>query len=174
MNMVVILAIVAAALFLYLALKGKSKDDIFRTFGLDSTSYELVGTDLGKGHARKRISAHGVSGEPDAIFRHKRTGRLIVCEYKSRRWNRRMRPREYFQIVLYVGISREQFRTDDVIGILAFKDKTLEIEHNPTLCASLIQLRGEVLGSMKSKKALNSRPLLSRARFPVPFKVERF
>ncbi|MGU2562351.1 hypothetical protein ACTVY8_31840, partial [Pseudomonas aeruginosa] len=54
------------------------------------------------------------------------------------------------------------------------KDKVLEIEHHPQLFSNLIQLRAEVLASMKKKKALNSRPLLSRFRFSLPFKLERF
>ncbi|MGI0812737.1 hypothetical protein ACRCPG_29485, partial [Pseudomonas aeruginosa] len=53
-------------------------------------------------------------------------------------------------------------------------NKVLEIEHHPELFSNLIQLRAEVLASMKKKKALNSRPLLSRCRFSLPFKLERF
>lgn len=174
MNLIVVIAVLLAAFFLYLAVKGKSKDDIFRAFGLDPAAYELISSDLGKGHARKRIRWRGVGGEPDAIFRHKRSGRIIVGEFKSRRWARRVRPREYFQIVLYIGIARAEFTSNNVLGVLAFKDKVLEIEHHPELFSNLIQLRTEVLASMKKKKALNSRPLLSRCRFSLPFKLERF
>lgn len=35
MNLIVVIAVLLAAFFLYLAVKGKSKDDIFRAFGLD-------------------------------------------------------------------------------------------------------------------------------------------
>ncbi|HCE5819799.1 TPA: hypothetical protein N0H37_004522 [Pseudomonas aeruginosa] len=174
MNLIVVIAVLLAAFFLYLAVKGKSKDDIFRAFGLDPAAYELISSDLGKGHARKRIRWRGVGGEPDAIFRHKRSGRIIVGEFKSRRWARRVRPREYFQIVLYIGIARAEFTSNNVLGVLAFKDKVLEIEHHPQLFSNLIHLRAEVIASMKKKKALNSRPLLSRFRFSLPFKLERF
>ncbi|HHH9441273.1 TPA: hypothetical protein ACP32N_003210 [Pseudomonas aeruginosa] len=174
MNLSALLIVVSIAILLYLARKGQSKDDIFRTFGLSSSAYELVSTDLGKGYPRKRIGWRGVGGEPDAIFRHKHSDRVVVGEYKSRRWGRRMRPREYFQVVLYIGIARAHFKTNDVVGILAFNDKTLDIEHQPELFFNLIQLRGEVLTSLKRKKALNSRPLLARARYAIPFKLERF
>ena len=174
MNMLALLIVVAVAVLLYLALQGKSRDDIFSTFGLSASEYELISTDLGKGHPRKRIGLRGVGGEPDAIFQHRRSGKLVVAEFKSRRWARRIRPREYFQVVLYIGIARAEFRTNNVVGILAFNDKSFEIEHQSELFSSLIQLRGEVLTSLKRKRALNSRPLLSRARFSLPFKLERF
>lgn len=76
--------------------------------------------------------------------------------------------------MLYIGIARAEFTSNNVLGILAFNDKILEIEHHPELFSNLIQLRVEVLASMKKKKALNSRPLLSRFRFSLPFKLERF
>lgn len=174
MNILPLLIVLAVAVLLYLALKGRSRDDIFSTFGLSTSEYELISTDLGKGHPRKRIGWRGVGGEPDAIFQHKRSGKLVVAEFKSRRWAKRIRPREYFQVVLYIGIARVEFRTNNVVGILAFNDKSFEIEHQSELFSSLIQLRGEVLSSLKRKRALNSRPLLSRARFSLPLKLERF
>ncbi|MGP0171106.1 hypothetical protein ACSVIJ_04410 [Pseudomonas sp. NCHU5208] len=160
--MVTILAIIAAAVILYLVLQLRAPHDIHRKFGLQPGHWELVGSDLGKGHPRKRLNAFGLAGEPDALFRGKRTGQIVVGEFKNRRHAGYVRHREYYQVIICIGLARETFGESNVVGVLVFKDKRLEIPHDEALFRSLIGMRGECLGSMKQRKPLNDRPLHRR------------
>ena len=160
--MVTILSIIAAAVVLYLVLQLRAPHDIHRKFGLQPGQWELVGSDLGKGHRRKRLSAYGLAGEPDALFRGNSTGQIVVGEYKNRRHAGYVRRREFYQVIICIGLAREAFGTTNVVGVLVFKDARLQIAHDEELFRSLLGLRGECLASMKKRKPINDRPLHRR------------
>lgn len=160
--MTLILCVVAAAVVLFLVLQRQDPQGIYRKFGLKPGEWELLSSDLGKGHARSRIGAYGVAGEPDALFRGARTGQVVVGEFKNRRYRGFVRRREFYQVILYVGLAREALGATNVVGILAFNDSCVEIAHDEQLFRALIALRGEVLGSLKRRSPINDRPLHKR------------
>lgn len=160
--MAIILAIVIAAVVLYLVLRAKAPLDIYKQFSIPATQWTILGTDLGKGHARKRLSALGVGGEPDAIFRGKRTGQILVGEFKNRNYKGYVRHREYYQVLLYIGLAREVYKEKNVVGLLSYRDECVEIPFNEPVFQALIALRDEVPISLKNRRAKDPRPLHKR------------
>lgn len=160
--MTTILAIIAGAFALYLVLRAKAPLDIFKQFSLSSTQWTIVGTDLGKGHPRKRLSALGVGGEPDAIFRGKRTTQIVVGEFKNRKYQGYVRRREYYQVMLYIGLAREVYGVSNVVGLLSYRDECVKIPFDESLFRALIAIRVEVPISLKYRKPKDSRPLHKR------------
>ncbi|MGE8066139.1 hypothetical protein [Pseudomonas sp. NPDC089569] len=157
-----VIGLVLLGLALYLLLKAKAPAQIFQLFRLSEVLHELVGSDLGRGHPRRRIGALGVGGEPDAIFRVKRSGQIIIGEYKNRKYKGYVRRREFYQVTLYLGLAAINFKTQDVVGLLAYNDQCIEIAYDQELFEALIGLRREVLTSMHKKRAQDSRPLHRR------------
>jgi hypothetical protein len=160
--MFTVIGLILLGLALYFLLKAKAPAQIFKLFQLNEALHDLVCSDLGSGHPRRRIYAMGVGGEPDAIFKVKRSGRIIVGEFKNRKHKGVVRRREFYQVHLYMGLAAINFKTQDVVGLLAFNDQCIEIAYDHELFEALIGLRSEVLSSMYKKRAQDSRPLHRR------------
>lgn len=158
-----LIAVSVGAAILYLFLSVKAPNAIHAKFGLRPTEWSLISTDLGRGHARRRrLYGFGVAGEPDAVFRGKQTGQLVVGEYKNRLFKGYVRRREYYQVILYIGLTRNAYQSTNVVGVLSFKDTRVEIAHNEPLFRALIGMRGEVVDSLKRRKPINQSPLHKR------------
>lgn len=160
--MLTLLAVIAAIVLFYLVLKARAPLDIYRQFSLPASQWTILGTDLGKGHPRKRLSALGVGGEPDAIFKGKRTGQIVIGEYKNRKHKGYVRRREYYQVILYIGLARQVFGESNVIGLLSFKDECVQVPFDEQLFRALVEIRTEVPISLKYKKPKDPRPLHKR------------
>lgn len=160
--MYLIIGLVVAATLLYLVLTSLAPKEIYKVFGLRNDQYEIIGSDLGKGHPRKRIYGFGLGGESDALFKAKGSGRIVVGEFKNRKHKGYVRHREYYQVLLYIGLARETFKQRDVIGVLAFNDAIVEIPFDQCVFDGLVAMRGEALASIKAGKAADRRPLHKR------------
>lgn len=160
--MITIFAILAITALLYLILKAKAPHDIYRQFALPAAQWAIVSCDLGKGHPRKRLGAFGVGGDPDAIFRSSRSGQIAVGEFKNRKYRGYVRRREYYQILMYIGLARETFNTTNVVGLLSFRDECIQVTFDEGIFRALIALRSEVPISLKNNKPLDPRPLHKR------------
>lgn len=160
--MYLLIGLILAGVALYFLLKGKAPGQIFSLFKLSPANYELVSSDLGKGHPRRRVGGFGLGGEPDAIFKGKSTGQIVVGEYKNRKYKGTVRLREFFQVQLYLGLARVNFDSQNVVGILAFNDGLVQIAYDQEVFQALVGLRGEALTSLKNKRALDKRPLNRR------------
>lgn len=160
--MTLILALIAAAVVLYLVLRAKAPLDIYRQFSLSAAQWTILGTDLGKGHPSKKLWAFGVAGEPDVIFRGTRTGQIAVGEFKNRNYKGYVRRREYYQVLLYIGLARVVYRENNVIGLLSYRDECIQIQFDEPVFKALVGIRTEVPISLKNGKAKDSRPLHKR------------
>jgi hypothetical protein len=172
--MLIILGIILAAVGLYLALKAKAPLDIYKQFSLPATQWVILASDLGKGHPRKTLSAFGVSGETDAIFRGNRTGQIVIGEFKNRMYKGFVRRREYYQVMLYIGLAREVFKQPNVVGVLSFRDECVQIPFDEPLFRALVAIRTEVPISLKNRKPQDSRPLHKRMGISVKNPKIRF
>lgn len=160
--MITIFAILAIAALLYLVLKAKAPNDIYRQFALPASQWKIVSSDLGKGQPRKRLGAFGIGGEPDAIFRNARSSQIAVGEFKNRSYKGYVRRREYYQILLYIGLARETFNSTNVVGLLSFRDECIQVPFDEGVFRALIALRSEVPISLKNKRPIDPRPLHKR------------
>lgn len=66
------------------------------------------------------LRADGLTGAPDALFLDRRT--LIAGEYKSRKIRGAMRPREVYQVMLYLGMLKSLYPNAKVEGRLVYRD----------------------------------------------------
>lgn len=160
--MLIILGLVAAAILLFLVLKNSAPLEIAKVFGLDTADFEIISSDLGKGHPRKRLYGVNLVGEPDAILRGKRTGQIVICEFKNRKYKGYVRRREYYQVILYIGLARLAFCTENVVAVLAFNDARVEISFDQDVFNGLKAMRSEVITSLSAGKATDRRPLHKR------------
>lgn len=169
-----LIAVIAGAAILYLVFAAKAPHAIHQKFGLNPDHWTIVSSDLGGGHSRQRLYGFGVAGEPDAVLRGNRTGQIAVGEFKNRRHGGYVRQREFYQLILYIGLAREVYRSTNVVGVLAFKDARVEIAHDDALFRALIGMRGEVLDSIKRRKPLNRSPLHKRINIAAGNRKVRF
>ena len=72
------------------------------------------------------------------------------------------RPREYYQVILYIGIAKLRWPQHEVVGLISYRDKTVWIYHDQRAFQGLVDLKPEAVRSIRAKKAANPTPLPSR------------
>lgn len=143
----VITAVTAVAIFsllnrlLRLKRRSTRDRDLRRAFKVPS-GYEVMGSDVG-GEKYKGLIADGLIGRPDAWFC--KGGKMIVGEFKNRRYNGKVRPRERYQVTLYLGMLVSRYGAKRVQGHLRFRDKTVRIKYDPKLYRRLLSMREDVV-----------------------------
>jgi hypothetical protein len=152
--------LVLAALFFYR--KGTAPDDIFGKFGLSPGAFTLVSSDLGDSAPRQMLRGNGVNGEPDALFAAKSGRKVVVGEYKSRKFRGFVRPYEFFQTILYMGMARQVHNTTEALGVIAYADGRVQIHFDQAVYDALVGLRIEMFVSFKERKPVNTKPLQKR------------
>lgn len=162
--MSIILGTVAAAILLYLFLRARAPKDVFKQFSLSSSQWSLLGSDLGKGYSPRQLSAYGVAGIPDAIFQGRRTGQIVVGEYKNRLHKDFVHRREYYQVMLYIGLAMSAYRTTNVIGVLSYRDRCIQVTFDQAVFDALVELRYEPSESLTKRRPVNDRPLHKRMK----------
>ena len=162
------IAIILIAIALYLTTKSSAQQGVHRTFKLEPGRYKLVASDLG-GDTKSMLLTHaGIGGMPDAIFEDRKKPRIIVGEYKARQMKRGPRPREYYQVILYIGIAKLRWPQHEVVGLISYRDKTVWINHDQRAFQGLVDLKPEAVRSIRAKKAANPTPLHKRIPIKIP------
>ena len=163
----ILFAIFAGALAIYLLGKASADGDIHRKYGLSPGRFELLATD----HADRkyaRFSASNVAGIPDTLFKDRGDGSLVVGEFKNRTYRGSVLYRDYYQVVLYIGLVLDAYPGSKVTGVLAFKNHRVKVFFGRDIYLSLLEMRSEVLSSMKQGKPVNPAPLHKRMRVRLP------
>lgn len=168
MDITVLLAIIGCAIVLYLVAKSGAKKGVHKNFNLSTSEYRLLATDLGGSTKKVRLSFSGVSGDPDAVFEHMKRKKIVVGEHKARNMRGQVKPREYYQVILYIGLAKRRWPSHEIVGLISYNDKTVWVDHDQSVFDALIALRPEAVASIRAKKASNSKPLHKRmsVRFP--------
>ncbi len=104
-----ILTILGASIVLHVRRRRYSAR-ICRRWGLDPARVRVVASDLGRHRATWSLRADGLVGNPDALFRDRANGRLIVGEAKSRHYRGSVTPYERYQVTLYLGMVGRLYR----------------------------------------------------------------
>ncbi len=154
-----VLVLIAAVYFFH---KGTAQNEVHAKFGLSPATYRIVSSDLGDSSPRKRLYGRGVAGEPDALFLGASQSHMVVGEFKSRKYKGYVRPREFYQISLYLGLALQHHRPKTISGVLAYADHRVEVEFDAEVYAALIDLRPELLSSLKHRSPVNNTPLQKR------------
>jgi hypothetical protein len=168
MDILAPLAIILIAVILYYLTKSNAQGGVHRNFKLDPGRYKLVGSDLGERDSTVRLSFNGVNGAPDAVFEDRKKARIIVGEHKARKHRHGVRLREYYQIMLYIGMARRRWHSHEVVGLISFTDKVVWINFDESVFSALVGLKAEAIESIRSRRALNPKPLHKRINIRLP------
>jgi hypothetical protein len=155
---IVLLLLVAA----YFFRKRQAPNDIFGKFGLSPGAFTLVSSDLGDSAPRKMLRGSGVAGEPDALFSAKAARKVVVGEFKSRKFKGFVRPYEFFQTILYMGMAKQTHGAHDAHGVIAYADARVQVYFDQAVFDAIVDLRGEMFSSFKERKPINAKPLQKR------------
>lgn len=155
-----IILLLLVAVFFYK--KSSAPNDIFGKFGLSPGAFKLVSSDLGDSAPRQMLHGNGVSGEPDALFANKPGRKVVVGEYKSRKFKGYVRPYEFFQTMLYMGMARQVHNTSEASGVIAYADARVQVHFDQEVYDAIVALRVEMLSSFKQRKPINAKPLQKR------------
>lgn len=104
--------LVLAAFALYAVFKHSRRsaaDKVFELFSVDPAEYELLGFDLGDGSQKITLKGLGLIGAPDALFCRLSDGRLLVGDFKTRRFRGSPSRYERYQMTLYMGVASYQY-----------------------------------------------------------------
>ena len=142
--------------------KSSAPHDIFGKFGLSPGAFTLISSDLGDSAPRQMLRGNGVSGEPDALFTAKSGRKIVVGEYKSRKFKGFVRPYEFFQTMLYMGMARQIHNVSEAMGVIAYADQRVQIHFDQDVYDAIVGLRVELFMSFKARKPINARPLQKR------------
>jgi hypothetical protein len=146
----------------YFSKKRQAPKDIFGKFGLSPGAYKLLSSDLGDSAPRKMLQGNGIAGEPDALFAAKIARKVVVGEFKSRKYKGFVRPYEFFQTMLYMGLARHIHGATEAIGVIAYADGRVQVHFDQAVFDAIIALRAEMFSSFKERKPVDSRPLQKR------------
>lgn len=114
---------------------------IYTLFGLSVFRYRLISADMGKVGRKKIYRGRDLTGAPDVVFADRLKPRIIVCEYKSRLAKNRVKKRERYQVVLYIGLLQEIYPRHRIEGRLRYRDKVVDIGFDPQLYSWLLSLK---------------------------------
>lgn len=159
------LGVIALPVLLWAAWHGRSQFDegrIFALFRLSRDEFELVSCDMGGRAPTLPVRNRSVRGNPDAIFRHRRTGQLYVGEYKTRSFRGRMFPRELYQVTLAMGVLRERFGVNVEGGVAYGNGKVLRVHFNQELYQQLLDMVPEMRRARSRWKVVDPTPLRDR------------
>ncbi|HRP05612.1 MAG TPA: hypothetical protein PLV87_11935, partial [Opitutaceae bacterium] len=156
------LFVLVAPLWVLYRSRLSAADHVFRLFGLNPAEYELVGYDLGNRPRKLFLRADGLVGVPDAVFRHRTDGHVVIGEFKSRSYRGRITDYERFQMTLYEGVAQRRYRRP-ARGLFAFgSGGVVEHSFDPDTYARLLPLADD-LRAMQGRQR-GSRHRLSAAR----------
>ena len=123
-----------------------------RRFGLDPAIYNVIGADIGGLCRVHWLEGDGLRGKPDAVFKHKDSGAVIVGEAKSRRYRGALKPYEENQMQLYLGLARRQFGRR-VRGLVRYRGgKLVEVQPNRARYREVVNLIPELRRVMGLRK----------------------
>lgn len=122
-----------------------------------------ISSDLGGNTKPFYINKKGVCGAPDAVFFNLLKFKFIVGEYKSRNFNDHVKRREYYQVLLYVGLVGPWFLPTPKGFISYGCGQVVSITHNKKTFKKLLALKPEIEKSKKDWSAKNTLPLHKRS-----------
>ena len=152
------MAAVAITLLLFILFRGHSVRKIFK---LPITCI-FLGSDLGGNKNPYYINKREVNGAPDAVFFDWLRLTFVVGEYKSRSYNNKIKWRENFQVILYIGLLPPWF-FPRCKGYIAYGcGNVVKIHYTSRVFRKLMKLKGELRTAKKNWKPVNNTPLQKR------------
>lgn len=158
----------AVAIF-FIVLAAADDGGITAKFGLSSVWWVCISTDLGGAEPSCKLHYRGHGGIPDAVFRHRISGTLIIGEFKGRKYADTLRWHEYFQTQLYIGFaSQGQGISGRVIEArIAYEDAVVRVRRDRRIFKELLAIAEEMPKLVPGCRPKDARPLQQRRRIKV-------
>ena len=167
MDMVALLCVIAVPLcwFIVRFKKRRVATPEHKCFRLSERDWVLDSSDLGGKKPSIYVSFKQLHGAPDSVFTHKKSShRRVVAEYKERTFRGRVRYSEYYQVIAYIGCLQRKWRRETVTGVLAYRNKVINIDPDDEVFLALLQMRDEPerIGVFVNKTPLHKRGVFKR------------
>ena len=163
-----ILLIVIYLVNLFIARSMTNYHKIFVQYQVNPIYFKILSTDLGKAKSKCYLANRQVVGSPDVIFKHRLFNRYIIGESKGRLHYQHTRYYEYYQLTLYMGVLRENYKFTKVTGKLCYKDMLNDVSFDKRVYASLLDIAPEISPSLKRGRPINPQPLQNRISIQLP------
>lgn len=152
------------ALFLLWLRRYLIRRRLFKLCGVPTSSYRLLGTSLYWMGLPVKLHKNGLFGTPGTVFLKKNGKSAYVCHFNPRPFNGRVKVRERYQMLLFMGLVLETYTPEKIQGAIHYHDHLEAIKFEPVIYKQLLGLRDEYREATKTKewKAPNSRPLFNR------------
>ena len=152
-----IVAVISVLIFLVL-LRGYGVKKLFKV----PFWYFYIGSDVGGNTKPYFIYKKKVAGAPDAVFYNILKLQYVIGEFKSRDYKSYVKRREYYQVVLYVGLMSLWF-LPRAKGIICYGcGAVVPIKYDNKVFKNLLSLRNEINNSKKYWQPENPTPLHQR------------
>jgi len=159
------LYIIGAILILgivFLVQRLSASGEIFSRFGVRESTHRLLSTDLGKSSGRIKLSRFGINGIADAVFESLSGKKILVGEFKSRKYRGEVRLYELYQIMLYMGHIKAEYPNHSVEGCLAYADGMVKVVFDKAVYDALTGLKREYWETVRNRRPVNTTPLHKR------------
>lgn len=155
-------AAVAALLYWKRRSDHGSEQKIYDSFCIPRSRYRIIGGDIGGIRPRITLRDNTLQGQVDVLF-HSRDGMAFhVGELKSRRFKGEMRPREYYQTILYMGLLMDLHPGAKVTGSVRYSNQNVPVRFDKALYKKLRAIAPEVLNAKRTWVPQNPLPLAKR------------
>lgn len=153
-----LLVAVAAWLIRYFFLRRS----LFKLCGVTTSKYNLLSTNLIWPKRSIKLRGNKLHGSPCTIFLEKNGKTAFVCQYNPRIFKGRPKVRERYQMLLFMGIVKEQYDLEDINGSIRYQDHLETITFEPTIYKNLLDLQDEYSKAIKEWIAPDKQPLFKR------------
>lgn len=177
-----IFVVLLSALFVYFYFRNESRSRNYLLFKLKVRDYVLIGCDLNRQKIKLKLSHAGCFGLPDCVFKSRKGKEIIIGEYKSRKFKGFVRLREYYQVILYMGIAGSRFPGYKILGRIRFSDQLIHIDFSADVYEALLDLKYEAERVIENQssgfvslvlgKKYSEQPLHVRRRLRLPSYVK--
>ncbi len=135
---------------------------LFKLCGVPTSSYHLKGTNLIWSKHSIKLTKNKLYGNPSTIFKEKNGKSVYVCQYNPRGFKGMPKVRERYQMLLFMGIAMDKFKTESVEGAIRYHDHLEFIKYDPIIYKKLLNLEVEYKEATQEWKAPDERPLFKR------------
>lgn len=137
---------------------------LFKLCGVPTSKYSLQATNLIWAKRSTRLGRYKLRGNPGTIFLKKGGRAAYVCRYNPRLFKGRPKVRERYQMLLYMGLVKEQYKLEDIKGAIRYQDHLELINYEPTIYKDLLDLKDEYREAIQEWITPNKQPLFKREK----------
>jgi hypothetical protein len=138
---------------------------LFKLCGVPSSNYNLLATSLIWPKRSIKLRKNRLRGSPGTIYLGKKDKTAYVCQYNPRIFKGRPKVRERYQMLLFMGIVKEQYNLADITGAIRYQDHLENIKFEPTIYKDLLDLQDEYSDAIKEWVAPDKQPLFKREKY---------